>query len=95
MGTLEIKCHNCGAVYEVSPDCIYPSDTMDEKHIYPCRCPHCVATMDRRLWDKLVDAFWIFEEVNKGLRSDSEEYEQPLFQAEFKTHYVPREKLQV
>jgi len=95
MGSLEIKCHNCGAVYEVSPDCIYSANTMDQKHIYPYRCPHCMARMDRNLWNKLVNAFWTIEEANKDLRSYNVEYELPLFQAQYKTHYVPPEKIRI
>lgn len=95
MGTLEIKCHNCGAVYEVTPDCIYQAETMEAKHIYPWRCPHCLATMDKQLWDKLVNAFWTFEEVNKYLRSDNDCYCTPLMQAEYKTHFVPHKKIRI
>ena len=97
MGTLEIICHNCGAVYEVTPDCVYPAETMEAKHIYPYRCPHCLAEMNHRLWDKLVDAFWTFEEVNKDLRTDYTGYDKrdPLMQAQYKTHYVPHEKFNV
>ena len=95
MGTLEIRCHNCGAVYEVMPECVYQVDTVGQKHIHPYRCPHCMAAMDVRLWDKLVNAFWTFEEVNKDLRSHSEGYEKPLFQASYKTHYVPARKFKV
>lgn len=95
MGTLEIKCHNCGAVYEVTPDCIYQAETMEKKHIYPWRCPHCLRTMNKRLWDKLVNAFWTFEEVNKDLRSDNDCYYVPLMQAEYKTRFVPQEKIRI
>ena len=95
MGTLEIKCHNCGAVYEVTADCIYQAETMEKKHIYPWRCPHCMATMDERLWDKLVNAFWTFEEVNKDLRSANDCYCMPLMQAEYKTHFVPHKKIRI
>lgn len=95
MGTLEIKCHNCGAVNEVTPDCIYQAETMEKKHIYPWRCPHCMATMDERLWDKLVNAFWTFEEVNKDLRSANDCYCTPLMQAEYKTHFVPHKKIRI
>lgn len=93
MGILEIKCHNCGSVYEVLPDCINSAEMMETMHIYPRRCPHCLAMMDRRLWDKLVNAFWTFEEVNKDLRSDSENYGTPLMQAEYKMYYVPHDKI--
>lgn len=95
MGTLEIKCHNCGAVNEVTADCIYQAETMEKKHIYPWRCPHCMATMDERLWDKLVNAFWTFEEVNKDLRSANDCYCTPLMQAEYKTHFVPHKKIRI
>ena len=95
MGKLEIKCHNCGAVNEVTPDCIYQAETMEKKHIYPWRCPHCMATMDERLWDKLVNAFWTLEEVNKDLRNANDCYCTPLMQAEYKTHFVPHKKIYI
>lgn len=95
MGTLEIKCHNCGAVNVVTPDCIYHVEKMEDKYIYPWRCPHCMATMNRRLWNKLVNAFWTFEEVNKDLRSDTDCFCAPLMQAEYKTHYVPHDVMKI
>lgn len=97
MGILKIKCFNCGSKYEVTPDCICPAHTMNTKHIYPYRCPHCLAEMSQQAWDQLVDAFWTFEEVNKDLRTDREgEIENcRLFQAEYETHYVPQEKFRI
>ncbi len=97
MGILKITCFNCGANYEVTPDCVYPADTMNTKHVYPYRCPHCMAEMNQRTWDKLVAAFWTFEEANKDLRTDREGYtdDRCLFQAEYKTHYVPQEKVRI
>lgn len=83
-------CFNCGHKREILPDCIIPSGEFPPG-IHPHVCPHCLAEMNPRTWDKLAAAFWELEEVNRELRTDSEGYtpRRPLFQAEFKAHYVP------
>lgn len=80
MGYLEIKCHQCGATNTVYADQINPAAVH--------RCPHCLMKMNTRQWEKLVDAFYTIEEVNKGLRKIEDEHGQ-LFQVEYKTYYVP------
>ena len=93
MGSLEIICHNCGADYEVTPDTIMEADKL-QPGVIPYRCPHCLARMNKRTWDKLVFAFWTFEEVNKELREWHTGYDNhPLLQAQIKTHYVPKNKI--
>ena len=94
MGSLEIHCHHCGAVYEVIPDFIREADKLPSD-IIPYRCTHCMNKMNPRLWDKLVFAFWVLEEVNKDLRTEYDGYDRrrPLMQATYKTHYVEQNKI--
>ena len=83
-GFIEIQCHNCGARNVVYADQITPGAVH--------RCPHCLMTMDAHQWRKLVDAFYIMEEVNKGLRKVNDDRGQ-LFQAEYHTHYTPDDRI--
>lgn len=93
MQTLRITCHNCGAVIDLTPDIVIEAEKLPPG-IMPWRCPHCIAQMNPRTWNKLVWAFWTLSEVNKDLRQWHEEYDgHPLFQAEVTNHYVPREKI--
>lgn len=87
MGTLEIHCHKCGAVYEVLPECIIQTEKLPTG-IHPYCCPHCMAEMNTRTWDKLVWAFWEMEEANKELREWHTGYkDHPLLQAAYKTYH--------
>lgn len=94
MGILEIHCHNCGAVYEVLPESVVQTEKLPEG-IHPYCCPHCMAKMNTRTWDKLVWAFWEMEEVNRELRAEYTGYNHrsPLMQASYKTHYVEQDKI--
>lgn len=95
MGTLEIICHNCGAIYEVQSDGVVHLEAIGANH-HPYRCPHCLTKIPSRLWDKLVDAFWTLEEVNKDLRTWHTEYEDhALTQVQYKTHYVDPKKIRL
>lgn len=85
MGYLQINCFNCNGTFE-----LYASGIETGKR---CRCPHCQATIPEKPWNKLVDAFFTLEEVNKDLRKARHEYGRPLFQVEYKTHYVKPEKI--
>lgn len=94
MGTLEIKCMNCGATTQILPDIIMAAEKLPEG-VHPYRCPHCMTTMDIHMWDKLVRAFWEFEEVNKELRDIYEGYNKrdPLMQVQYRNYYVPQFKI--
>ena len=94
MGTLEIHCHHCGAVYEVTSDLVREADKLPPD-IIPYRCTHCMNKMEPRLWDKLVFAFWVMEEANKDIRKDHDEYDRPHrpMQAAYKTHYVEQDRI--
>lgn len=84
MGYLKIYCHNCKGHFEM-----YAGDIESKEKV---RCPHCLAIMNSRQREKLVNAFFTIEEVNKGLRTRHTEYGDVLMQVEYKTHYVPNEK---
>ena len=81
MGYLKITCHNCGGTFELY------NHTMNHED-RPPRCPHCLAKMTDKQWERLVDAYFTFEEVNKNFRSKHKERGEKLFQAEFRTYYV-------
>ncbi len=80
MGYLKIHCRNCRGSFEMYWDDI---ETKDK-----ARCPHCLTVMDAKQWEKLVNAYFTLEEVNKGLKTRHTEHREPLMQAEYKTHYV-------
>ncbi len=84
MGYLKIQCHNCGGSFEMYWD--------DVENKEKARCPYCLAVMNNKQWNKLVNAFFTIEEVNKGLRTRHTEHNEPLMQAEYKTYYVPQER---
>lgn len=83
MGYLKIQCHNCGNTFDM-----YWEEINSKAKIH---CPHCLAIMNKQRWDKLVDAYFTMEEVNKGLRNSHEQKREFLFQAEYRTHYVKPE----
>lgn len=83
MGYLEIRCYNCQGKFEM-----YIGDIGSKEKV---RCPHCMALMNGKQWNKLVNAFFTLEEVNKGLRTCHTEQGATLMQAEYRTHYVPQE----
>lgn len=86
MGVLEIVCMTCGAANQIPPELITKADTI------PLRCPHCLSQMEPEAWEKAVDAFWTMEEANKALREAREGgHKDPLFQIQYKQHYVPAE----
>lgn len=78
---VEVTCHNCGAVFQL----YFDGNTA-------CRCPHCLAEMPSKCIDKLRNAMYCTEEVNKDFRVAHDEKDKPLFQAEIKNHYVPNDK---
>lgn len=56
------------------------------------RCPHCASVIPEKGFNKLRDAMFCLEEVNKDFRKAHSEYGKTLFQAEIKSHYVPNYK---
>lgn len=80
MGYLEIHCHNCNNTFFM-----YAHEIEGREKV---RCPFCQARMNDKQWEKLVNAFFVIEEVNKGLRTRHEEYGEPLLQVEYKNRYI-------
>lgn len=88
MEYLKIKCHRCGNTFD-----IYNS-TINKQEKTP-HCPHCLVSMDQRQWERLVDAYLVFSEVNKNFRKYYEDRGEPLFQAQICTEekYVKPEDI--
>lgn len=86
MEYLKIKCHRCKNSFV-----LYNRDMNNMKKAP--YCPHCLAKMDEGQWERLVDAYFTFCEVNKNFRRQYEEHGKPLFQAEIRTEkkYVEQE----
>ena len=84
MGYLKVHCYNCNNTFEM-----YAQEIEREKKT---RCPHCLAIMNDRQRDKLVNAFFTIEEVNKGLRTRHEEHSEPLLQVEYMSRYIEPSK---
>ncbi|MDE5699156.1 MAG: hypothetical protein K2I96_17410, partial [Lachnospiraceae bacterium] len=51
----------------------------------PPMCPHCLTRMDKTQWERLIDAYFTFAEVNKNFRKYHEDRGEPLFQVELLT----------
>lgn len=86
MDYLKIRCFRCGGQFELY------NHTMNNEEKPPI-CPHCLARMSKAQWDRLVDAFFTFAEVNKNFRKYHEDRGKPLFQAEIHSYYVDSEKI--
>lgn len=88
MEYLKVKCHRCGNSFH-----LYNRDmSYDER---PPHCPHCLVSMDKMQWERLVDAYFTFAEVNKNFRKYHMDRGEPLFQVELLTEkkYVKPEKI--
>lgn len=88
MEYLKIKCHRCGNSFH-----LYNRDMSHEEK--PPYCPHCLVSMDKTQWERLVDAYFAFAEVNKNFRKYHMDRGEPLFQVELLTekNYVKPEKI--
>ena len=88
MEYLKIKCHRCGNSFV-----LYNKDmNYSEKPPY---CPHCLVRMNDKQWERLIDAYFTFSEVNKNFRKYHMDRGEPLFQAELCTeeNYVDPTKI--
>ena len=56
-------------------------------------CPHCLARMNEKQWERLIDAYYTFAEVNIDFRKYHDDRGEPLFQAELRNHYVKPTKI--
>ena len=78
---LTVTCYNCLAEYHIY------SDTMIEEGS-DFMCPHCLATIPKKVFKKMRNALFCLEEVNKDLRVAHEGKGKPLSQVEIRNHYV-------
>ena len=86
MDYLKVHCHNCGGKFE-----LYSRDMNREDK--PPMCPHCLARMDKTQWERLIDAYFTFAEVNKNFRKYHWERGETLFQVELRNRFVEPEKI--
>lgn len=88
MEYLKVKCHRCGNCFH-----LYNRDMVHGEK--PSYCPHCLVPMDKTQWDRLIDAYFTFAEVNKDFRKYHMDRGEPLFQVELLTEekYVDPEKI--
>lgn len=88
MEYLKVKCHRCGNSFH-----LYNRDMNYEER--PPMCPHCLIRMDKMQWERLIDAYFTFAEVNKNFRKYHMDRGEPLFQVELLTEkkYVKPEKI--
>lgn len=88
MEYLKVKCHRCGNSFH-----LYNRDMSYEEK--PPMCPHCLTRMDKTQWERLIDAYFTFAEVNKNFRKYHEDRGEALFQVELLTEkkYVKPEKI--
>lgn len=80
----EVKCFNC--------ENKFPVYWHNWSKNLPICCPYCVAEFSERSTEMLRIALGTASELNKELRKRADEYEDDLFQVDFKHVYVPIEK---
>ncbi|PEQ65509.1 hypothetical protein [Bacillus cereus] len=80
----EIKCFNC--------ENTFPLFTHPNPKVKQIECPFCCATMDERFTTYTIDMLYRVSELNKELRSKSNDGINPEFQVNFKHVFVPLEK---
>lgn len=78
MEYLKIECHRCENSFDIYNSIINKQES-------PPHCPHCLVNMDQRQWERLIDAYLAFSEVNKNFRKYHEDRGEPLFQAQIYT----------
>lgn len=88
MEYLKVKCHRCSNSFH-----LYNRDMVHGEK--PPYCPHCLVLMDKTQWERLIDAYFTFAEVNKDFRKFHMDRGEPLFQVELLTEekYVEPEKI--
>ena len=86
MDYLKVKCFHCGNKFELYSHSMNHQDK-------PPMCPHCLARMNEKQWERLIDAYYTFAEVNIDFRKYHDDRGEPLFQAELRNHYVKPKKI--
>ena len=82
----KVACGNCGNTFEIYSKEFNRRET-------PIRCPHCLRQMEPKQWDNLVNAFLTAVDWNYQSTKAHQEHGSPLFQVEFHSKHVPREKI--
>ena len=88
MDYLKVRCFHCSGKFELYSHKKNHGDS-------PPMCPHCLTEMDRTQWGRLVDAYYVFSEVNMDFRKYHEDRGEPLFQVELRNHYVKPGKMEL
>lgn len=86
MDYLKVHCFHCGGDFELY------AHTMDHEN-KPPMCPHCLKRMNGTQWERLIDAYYTFAEVNKNFRKYHDNRGEALFQVELRNYYVEPEKI--
>lgn len=80
----EIKCYNCENRFTLH--------TEQCEDVEQLKCPFCCARMNERFTSFTIDMLFRASELNKELRSKSEDGINPEFQVDFKHVFVPLDK---
>ena len=81
MDYLKVHCLQCKGKFE-------PYSRNMNHDAMPPMCPHCLTRMDKKQWERLIDAYYTFQEVNMDFSKYHEDRGEPLFQVEIRNHYV-------
>ena len=80
-----IRCGNCRGIYDLHAREMRPYN--------PSKCPFCNMEMPDDQWAELVRCFRAVREWNVNSRISATNDGTPLFSAEIRRHFVPREKV--
>ena len=84
MGYMKIKCHSCGATWEV-----YARNVTNVE--YARTCPHCFKGIEKQTWEKqIISAFHALDDANRELIKDNTGYNAPLFEVSYEADTVSR-----
>ena len=86
MDYLKVKCFHCGNKFELYSH----SMNFEDK---PPMCPHCLARMNEKQWERLINAYFTFAEVNTDFRKYHDDRGEMLFQVELRNHYIKPTKI--
>lgn len=86
MDYLKVHCFQCKGKFELY------SRNMNHDDMPPM-CPHCLTRMGKKQWERLIDAYYTFQEVNMDFSKYHEDRGEPLFQVEIRNHYVKPGKI--
>ena len=81
----KLRCGNCGGIFS-----LYARDMSQTE---PAMCPFCNMKFSPDQWRELVQCFRTLRMWNLISKSEAAEKGTPLFSAEIRRHYVPRDKV--